>query len=274
MAAIELQPVRGTRDVYPADMRLRRWLFGLWRATAERYGYEEYDACVLEHEDLYVRKAGDEITGQLYNFVDKGGRRVALRPEMTPSLARMVMARQGSLGLPLRWFAVPQCFRYERMQRGRKREHFQWNMDVIGLDSVAAEVELMAAQVDFLAAAGVDVAGGEVVIRVSDRRVLQGFLGRLGVDDATFAAACVVVDKVDKIGRAATAAQLAELGIAAGAADAILDLLAADGIDALAAAAGADDPGVASLRELCVLAEAAGIGAAVRIDPSDRKSVV
>ncbi|MDA3959246.1 MAG: histidine--tRNA ligase [Planctomycetota bacterium] len=268
MASIELQPVRGTRDFYPEDMRLRSWLFGLWRDVAERFGFEEYDACVLEHEDLYIRKAGDEITGQLYNFSDKGDRRVALRPEMTPSLARMVMARQGSLPLPLRWFAVPQCFRYERMQRGRKREHFQWNMDIVGLDSVAAEVELMAAQHAFLEAAGVDLAAGEVVFKVSDRRVLQGFLDGLSITGETFAAACVVVDKVDKIGRDKTAEQLGELGIEAAAAEQILDLLAATGIEQLEVAVGADNPGVASLRQLTELAAAAGIGAAITIDPS------
>src|SRR5205814_1507894 len=122
---------------------VRTWLFNHWRAIAAKYGYEEYDACVLEHEQLYVRKAGDEITGQLYGFEDKGGRRVTLRPELTPSLARMIMARGAAQKLPARWFAIPQCFRYERMQRGRGREHFQWNMDIVGLDHVAAEAELM-----------------------------------------------------------------------------------------------------------------------------------
>ena len=268
MAAIEVQPVRGTRDFYPEDMRLREWLFGHWRAVAESFGFEAYDACVLEHEDLYIRKAGDEITGQLYNFEDKGGRRVALRPELTPSLARMVIARQGSMALPLRWYGIPQCFRYERMQRGRKREHFQWNMDVVGLDTVAAEVELMTAQVTFLRRVGIDVDAGEVVLKVSDRRVLQGFLASLGITGEAFAATCVVVDKLDKIGPEKTAAELAALEIDASTAQRIIEVLGMDGIDALSAAVGADNPGVASLRELLSLAEAAGIGAAVRIDPS------
>ena len=96
-----------------------------------------------------MRKAGDDITKELYGFEDKGGRRVALRPEMTPTLARMVMAKRGSLSMPLRWFSIPQCFRYQRMQKGRKREHFQWNMDICGLESVVAEVELMSAQAEF-----------------------------------------------------------------------------------------------------------------------------
>mmetsp|Transcript_72184 Transcript_72184/g.145230 ORF Transcript_72184/g.145230 Transcript_72184/m.145230 type:complete len:191 (-) Transcript_72184:1-573(-) len=127
---LELTPPKGTRDFYPEDMRLQRWLFEEWRAVAKRFGFAEYDAPVLEAEALYVRKAGEEVTQQLYNFEDKGGRRVALRPEMTPSLARMVLAKKNGLALPLKWFAIPQCWRYERMTRGRRREHYQWNMDV------------------------------------------------------------------------------------------------------------------------------------------------
>ena len=106
-------------------MRVRNWLFGKWRSTAKAFGFEEYDAPVLENEALYVRKAGEEVTQQLYNFEDKGGRRVALRPEMTPSLARMVMARKPTP--PLKWFSIPQCWRYERTTRGRRREHYQSN---------------------------------------------------------------------------------------------------------------------------------------------------
>ena len=119
---ITLQPVKGTRDFYPHEMRLRNWLFSIWRETSRQFGFEEYDACVLESEELYLRKAGDEITGQLYAFDDKSGRRLALRPEMTPTLARLVLQRQNALQFPLKWFSIPQCFRYERMTRGRRRE--------------------------------------------------------------------------------------------------------------------------------------------------------
>jgi hypothetical protein len=125
---LDKNPVKGTRDFYPEDMRLRTWLFDHWRNVAAVYGFLEYDAPVLESESLYTRKAGEEVVGQLYNFRDKGDRAVALRPEMTPSLARMVMAKAGGLPMPLKWFSIPQCWRYERMTRGRRREHFQWNM--------------------------------------------------------------------------------------------------------------------------------------------------
>jgi histidyl-tRNA synthetase len=113
------------------DMRLRNWLFAHWTDTALRYGFEEYDSPVLESESLFIRKAGtEEVVDQLYGFEDKGGRRVALRPELTPSLARMVMARKGKIPMPMKWFSIPQCWRYERMTKGRRREHFQWNMDI------------------------------------------------------------------------------------------------------------------------------------------------
>ncbi len=119
---MDLRPPRGTRDFFPEDMRLRSWLFSHWRQVAHRFGFEEYDAPVIESEALYTRKAGEDITRQLYNFEDKGQRRLALRPEMTPSLARMLLQKGGALALPVRWFSIPQCWRYERMSRGRGRE--------------------------------------------------------------------------------------------------------------------------------------------------------
>ena len=267
MDTIDLQPVKGTRDFYPEDMRVRNWLFAHWRRVAAGYGYEEYDACVLESEELYIRKAGDEITGQLYNFQDKGDRRVALRPEMTPSLARMVLARGASLPLPARWFTICQCFRYENMQRGRKREHFQWNMDVIGLATVAAEAELIAAQRDFLKAVGlVSDSGSGVIFKVSNRQVIQHFLEGLGITGDAFASVCVVIDKRDKIGDEATVAQLAGLGVGADAAKKIIGLLDLRGLPAVEAAVGRDNPGFKALAELVTLCKAAGIGDELVID--------
>jgi histidyl-tRNA synthetase len=264
------QPVKGMRDFYPEEMRVRTWLFDAWRRVASSFGYEEYDSCVLESEELYIRKAGDEITGQLYNFEDKGGRRVSMRPEMTPSLARMLMAKGNSLKLPARWFSIPQCFRYEASQRGRKREHFQWNMDVIGLDSVAAEVELMSAQAAFLRAAGLRVDGErpEISFKVSNRQVLEHFLGSLGITGDDFAAACIAIDKRDKIGADATVALLGEKGVAPDAARRIVDLLEVRGLDALRDAVGEENPGYRSLVELMALATGSGIAQAIAIDLS------
>src|SRR5258705_10685564 len=126
------QALPGFRDFYPPDFALRAHIFRTWRMVAAGYGFEEYDGPPLEPLELYTSKSGDEIVGQLYAFTDKGGRQVALRPEMTPTLARMVAAKANGLKKPVRWFAIPQLFRYERQQRGRLREHFQFNCDLIG----------------------------------------------------------------------------------------------------------------------------------------------
>ena len=159
---IQLDPLWGLRDFYPEDMRVRTWLFGLWRSISNQYGFSEYDSAVLEREELYTRKAGEEIVAQMYNFEDKDKNKVTLRPEMTPTLARMVMNKlvlnAGTIAsaevFPLKWFSLPQCWRFETPQRGRKREHYQWNMDVIGVSDISAELELISASVSFFEAIG------------------------------------------------------------------------------------------------------------------------
>jgi len=163
---MDLNPPKGTRDFFPEDKRLQNWLFGKWEAVALKYGFEEYDAPMLESEELYIRKAGEEVTQQLYNFEDKGGRRLSLRPEMTPSLARMVLSRKGALTFPLKWFSFPQCWRYERMSRGRRREHYQWNMDIWGVQGVEAEAELLSAIVTSLQDMGIGSADVGIKVRV------------------------------------------------------------------------------------------------------------
>ena len=130
-------------------MRLRSWLFDKFHAASKAHGFEEYDSPILEYEELYTRKQGEEITQQLFNFEDKGGRKVSLRPEMTPSLARMVMAQAKTLPLPLKWYSIPQCWRYERTQRGRGREHYQWNVDIWGTENISADAELISVMVHF-----------------------------------------------------------------------------------------------------------------------------
>ena len=140
----------GFRDFYPPDLAVRSHIMRAWREVARRYGFEEYDGPPLEPLDLYTKKSGDEIVGQLYNFVDKGGRDISLRPEMTPTLARMVGAKANALRKPVRWFSVPQLFRYERQQRGRLREHFQLHLDIVGEADVSADAELIAAALDVL----------------------------------------------------------------------------------------------------------------------------
>jgi len=258
MSAIETAPPRGTRDFPPEEMRLRTWLFGHFREVARQFAFEEYDTPVLEAEALYVRKAGEEITGQLYNFEDKGGRKVALRPEMTPSLARLVLGKGRSLSLPIRWFSIPQCWRYERMTRGRKREHFQWNMDVFGVAGVTAEAELLAAIASFFRRLG--LSEDDVGIRVSSRGVLHAVLTeKLGVPDEHFAAVCVLVDKLEKLPREAIEEDLAALGLEGALVDEILAALSLRSLDELATVLGPEHKVVVELNELFALAEAYGI---------------
>ncbi|MCP4869869.1 MAG: histidine--tRNA ligase [Proteobacteria bacterium] len=264
---MDTKPPRGTRDFFPDDMRLRTWLFGHFREVARQYGFEEYDAPVVETEDLYIRKAGEEITGQLYNFADKKGRRLALRPEMTPSLARMILAKGGALKLPVKWFSIPQCWRYERMTRGRKREHYQWNMDVFGVPGVAAEVELLAAIVTFLTRLGLSSA--DVGIKISSRKVLQGVLvDRLGVPEDKFAPVCVLVDKLEKLPREAIEKDLAELGLDGSLVDRIIETLSIRDLDALTEALGPEHEAVTDLMTLFTLAEAYGIADWLVLDAS------
>src|SRR5881227_2260109 len=172
----------GFRDFYPQELSERAFIMATWRNVARRYAFVEYDGPPLESLDLYTRKSGDEIVGQLYNFTDKGQREVALRPEMTPTLARMVAAKANALRKPVRWFSVPQLFRYERQQRGRLREHFQLNVDIIGETDVTADAELLAVAVEIMSACGLTSA--DVRARVSDRRLLRAILAEAGVADA------------------------------------------------------------------------------------------
>ena len=204
------QGVRGTRDFYPDDMRLRNWLFDNFINASLLHGFEEYDAPILEHEELYTRKQGEEITQQLYNFQDKGDRKVALRPEMTPSLARMVMARAGGLPMPIKWFSIPQCWRYERTQRGRGREHYQWNVDIWGTTEISADAELISVIVTFFE--GVGLTSEDIVIRISSRKVLEEVLGSLDIEGDVFAQTCIIVDKMDKLSSEVIGEQLSKLG--------------------------------------------------------------
>ncbi len=266
-----LQAPRGTRDFYPEEMRLRTWLFEHFREVARRMGFEEVDAPVVEHAELFTRKAGEEIVEQLYHFVIHD-RHLALRPEMTPSIARMVMARAGALRMPLRWFTVTQNWRYERMTRGRKREHFQWNMDVWGEPGVGAEAELIAAIFALLARVG--LGSGQVRMQVNNRALLEETLraGVLRTRPNAFAPLCIVIDKLDKIGADAVVDQLCDAAGAVQLAPAeardVVALLGTRSLDDAAAAAPSDSPAIADLRRLFELLDAYGIAQYVDFDAS------
>ncbi len=187
-------PLPGFRDFYPEDLARRRAIFRAWRAVARRYSFVEYDGPPLEPLDLYTQKSGDEIVTQLYNFEDKGGGAVALRPEMTPTFARMVAARANALPKPVRWFSLPQLFRYERAQRGRLREHFQLNVDIVGEASTLADAELLCVAIDIMRELGLGPL--DVRAKVSDRRLLNGLLDAIGVPAGQLPAVYAVLDKI------------------------------------------------------------------------------
>jgi len=198
-----MERLPGYRDFYPEPVPhpdlwsadARQFIFQRWRATARRYGFREYDGPPLEPLELYTVKSGAEIVGQLYHFTDKGNRPVALRPEMTPSLARMVAAHHRHYKKPIKWFAIPQLFRYERQQKGRLREHFQFNADIIGEPGPAAESELLALLIDSLRAFG--LTAEDFIVRLSSRNAWQEFYDARGGKTETAPAFYQVIDKLE-----------------------------------------------------------------------------
>ncbi len=204
-----MQPLPGFRDFLPQECAVRNYIFGRWREVAHRYGFVEWDGPVLEPTDLYRKKSGDEIVGQLFNFTDKGEREVALRPELTPTLARVVAAHEREFKKPLKWFSIPQCFRYEKQQRGRLREHFQLNCDIIGEASVAADTELIALTIDLLRAFG--FSPKDVVVRISDREFWTDFLRAQKVGEERWPEILQVIDKSEREPREKTAGRLGDL---------------------------------------------------------------
>jgi histidyl-tRNA synthetase len=260
----------GFRDFYPEALRVRAHIMGVWREVARRYGFQEYDGPPLEPVELYIEKSGPEIVQQLYNFTDKGGREVALRPEMTPTLARMVGARAGGMRKPIRWYSIPQLFRYERAQRGRLREHFQLNLDIIGEESVAADAELLAAAIDILRAFG--LTEQDFVARVSDRRLLRALLLHAQVPEERLTLVYNIVDKLEREPRERIAERLAgEAGLGPAVVEEVLGIFRHTGFDEVRAAYGATEGIAEEIARLNVFfgqLDAMGLGAFVRFDLS------
>jgi histidyl-tRNA synthetase len=199
----------GFRDFYPDDCAFRNAIFAKWRDVAHRYGFLEYDGPPLEPLDLFTKKSGQEIVGQLYNFKDKGDREVALRPEMTPTLARLVTARHKDFKKPLKWFSIPQVYRYERPQKGRGREHYQFNCDIIGEAGLEADIELIALVIDTLRAFG--LTEKDFVVRLSDRQFWTDFMNAHGVPEDQRYAFIQAIDKSEREPREKTAEKLGPL---------------------------------------------------------------
>jgi histidyl-tRNA synthetase len=259
------QALPGFRDFYPDDFALRAYIFETWRKVATRYGFEEYDGPPLEPLELYTAKSGDEIVGQLYNFVDKGDRPVALRPEMTPTLARMVAARANGLKKPIRWFSIPQLYRYERQQRGRLREHFQLNCDLIGETSPLADAEIIALAVDVIRAFGLTAA--DVRVRLSDRRVLEALLAGVGVHADQMAGVFTAVDKIERMSNEESRKRLLGMGLTENVANGVFRSLELKSLDSIEAALDSPAP-LQGLKATVTALGDMGLGGFIELDLS------
>lgn len=213
MEKLSTQPYKGTRDFYPEEMKLRNWFFGKIRHSLELAAYEEYGGPMLESLELYIAKSGEEIAcEQTYNFTDRGGRRLAVRPEMTPTVARMVAGKIGELNMPLKWFSIPNLYRYERPQRGRLREHWQVNVDVFGCDSADADLEVISTAVMLLRDFGADETMFKV--HINNRRYFNDVIAAIcGTDAEGSRKVSKVVDRKNKIPREEYEKELIELGL-------------------------------------------------------------
>jgi histidyl-tRNA synthetase len=249
-------PPRGMRDFYPEDYRLRRALFDAWEEAARRAGFEMFDAPVVETLELLERKAGEEIGDQIYTFEDKSGRKLALRPELTPSLARMIIARQGALSFPVKWSAIAQCFRYERMTRGRKREHYQLNLDIIGEESALAEAEVIGAAVGALRALG--LTAEDFRVRIGSRVLLSALLARSGLAPEHHMACYLALDKRGKITDAEVATLLEKEGLAAADIERVFHLIGLHTLDAVRGASDGDEAVAGAADAIDALFAAAG----------------
>lgn len=242
MSNLSTDPYKGVRDFYPEDMAVQRYIFDVWSRTAESFGFQRYDASVLEPAELYKSKGAENeelVNEQTYTFFDRGEREVTLRPEMTPTVARMIAGRSKELAFPVRWYSIPNLFRYERAQRGRVREHWQLNCDIFGADGLSAEVEMIALAYQIFINFG---ARPEMFsIKVNDRREMNDFYRDLGISDAdTITRLTRLNDRFHKIEKAEYLSELK--AIAPAAADRIYEFVSADTNE--------DHPVVSALRQL------------------------
>ncbi len=254
---LSTQPYKGTRDFYPADMRLRNWFFGVIREVLEKSAFDEYNGPLLESLDIYAAKSGEEIANkQTYNFLDRGERRLAIRPEMTPTVARMVAARMGELTFPLKWFSIPNMYRYEATQRGRLREFWQLNVDIFGCDGYEADLEVIESAIRIMTAYGADES--MFTVRINNRRFFNDVIAVIaGTDTEGARRVSKVIDRKNKVPRDAYEKDLMDLG---------LDEDQIDRIDALyhmsvdeATALCPDSVGAAELRDLFAALRATGL---------------
>ncbi len=270
---MKIQPVKGTRDFFPPVMAVRNFIIDGWKAASLRNGFEEYDGPIFEYLKMYQVKSGQEIAEQLFNFTDRGGRALAIRPEITPTLARMVNQQINSLSRPIKWFSVPRLCRAERPQRGRLREFFQWNVDIIGADGVRADAEVIFATLDYLGTVG--LSADDVKAKISSRSLLAEFLKAVGIAADRLESVYPVLDKKDRVPPAAFEEMLATQVENKDAVGRIMEFMSLDDVGDVAnlAAAGSHgdagrlDAAVAELGELFGLLDCMGVADYCVFDP-------
>lgn len=221
---LSTDPYKGTRDFYPKDMAIQRYMFDTWAKTAESFGFERYDASILEPSELYKSKGAENeemVNEQTYTFTDRGDREVTLRPEMTPTLARMIAGKRRELSFPVRWYSIPNLFRYERPQRGRLREHWQLNCDIFGVDDISADIEMVALAYHTLIAFGATPEMFE--IRINSRALMQKWYTSLGLSDESIPAVTHIIDRKNKVSSDEFRTMLVEVISSPGAIDALID---------------------------------------------------
>lgn len=255
--SLSTQPYKGTRDFYPEDKRLQKWMFSKLREVVESFGYQEYDAPLIEPIDIYLAKTGEEIVNeQLYSFEDKGGRKVAIRPEITPSVSRMVAARRQELPYPLRWYSIPNLWRYERPQRGRLREHWQLNVDIFGAGDISADHEIIFVANTIMQAFGAPT--GSYDIRISSRKLTDHFFKQvIKLNDLQCHDASKLIDRWHKIDRKDFDAQLSEI-VPEGNQKMLIELLSTKSLDELPGELKSHSS-VTQLKDLMDLLNASGV---------------
>lgn len=266
---MKIPPVKGTRDFYPPQMARRNWIVDGWKAASLRNGFEEYDGPIFEYLKMYQVKSGDEIVEQLFSLQDRGGRDLAIRPEITPTLARMVNQQINALPRPIKWFSVPRLCRAERPQKGRLREFFQWNIDIIGEDGPEADAEVIFTTIDYLRSVG--LTPQHVQAKISSRRLLAAVLKRIGIAAENLDALYVLLDKKPKLPAETFGALLAEQVPDADQARRISDFMTLDSVDRVQEIVDPDEEMLSAAAELKVTSaalELMDIGDYCVFDPS------
>ncbi len=262
---MDLTPLRGMRDFFPKDWVFRKKLLKAFEAASEKCGFLRYDTCVVDAYELFERKSGEEISDQIYDFHDKSDRHIALRPEITPTMVRLYTADKENLPYPAKIWSFGQCFRYERPTKGRYREHYQWNIDIMGEKSVSAEAWILYTAVQVMNELGFDAT--DFRIRVSSRALLSGYLTKLGVDEAVHAPLMTLIDKKEKVDAGWLKEEMGNLGLSETQIDTLFQLLDLHDLAEIEHLTGPSED-VQQLKDLLRYAKALGYADYIQIDPS------